>query len=60
MYLIDWTPTGKPLWVKVDLGVMPMKRYSPDLQNWSLTIRCSNLLSFLLGCGTRPYEWGTQ
>ena len=21
---------------------------------------CGNLLSFLLRCGTRPYEWGTQ
>ena len=25
----------------VDLGVMTMKGYSPDLNNWSLTIRCS-------------------
>ena len=31
------------LWVKVDLGVMVMKSatHSPELNNWSLTIRCS-------------------
>ena len=36
------------LWVKVDLRVIAMKRYStfPNLQIWSLTIRCS-LMSYL-------------
>ena len=28
--------------------------------NPSTQAGCGNLLSFLLRCGTRPYEWGTQ
>ena len=37
--------------VRVDLGVMTMKGYSPNLQNWSLTIKCS-LVSYL---GHHPF-----
>ena len=38
--LIDANLTIRSIWVRVDLGVMPIKSapHSPDLQNWSLTI----------------------
>ena len=34
-----------PLWVRVDLGAMTMKGYSPNLQAWSLTIGWFNVIS---------------
>ena len=43
-YLIHkWNPPGILIWVKVELGVIAMNKYSsyPQLQNWSLTIRSS-------------------
>ena len=42
------------------VGIKVVKGENDDVPNEETFSACGNLLSFLLRCGTRPYELGTQ